>query len=69
MTRHHKALERFKREGYVSYNTLQYLTKSKNPPDVIYKLRRKGHQIEAVWETRNGIRHVKGYRYYSEKAA
>ena len=70
MTREDKALELFKRVGLVAYNTLQKVTKAKNPPDVIYQLRKKGHRIESVWETtRKGKRHVVAYRYYSRKAA
>ena len=62
------ALENFKKTGYLSWDFLREVMHVKNPPDVIYKLRSKGHRIESVWEEKNGKRHVKAYRYYSKGA-
>lgn len=63
-----KALELLKRYGKVKYDTLGRSVK--NPPDVIYKLRQKGHTIQSIWQTtRKGKRHVVAYAYHSKAAA
>ena len=70
MARSEKILEIFKRDGYVGYDTLRRTTRARNIPDLIYKLRGKGHRIESVWgQSVDGVRYVQGYRYYSRKAA
>lgn len=63
-----QALKLLQRYGTVKYDTLG--KRVKNPPDVIYKLRRKGYQIQSVWTTtRSGKRHVCAYSYHSKVAA
>ncbi len=60
-----QALELFKRKGVVKYDEIRRVTKVKNVPDCILKLRKRGHRIESVWEERRGKRHVVAYRWYS----
>ena len=61
-----QALELFKRQGLVKYDEIRRVTKIKNVPDCILKLRKRGHRIEAGWETKRGRRHVGAYRGYSK---
>jgi len=70
MNRSDLVLKHLQRYGSIKYERVRALAGSRNVPDVIFKLRKRGHGIETVNKTSaKGVRYTSGYTYHSKAAA
>lgn len=57
-------MEHLKKYGSIRWRRILAMG-IKNPPDTIYRLRKRGHRIETVMREKDGVKYAEAYRWHA----